>query len=62
MKAAVLDRYDKKGCDLDLRDVPVPEPSDSEVLVKVRAAGVNPLDNMIVRGKRGSSFRTRRLW
>ena len=51
MKAAVLDRYDKKGCDLDLRDVPVPEPSESEVLVKVRAAGVNPLDNMIVRGK-----------
>ena len=51
MKAAVLSKYDKSGADLELRDVPVPEPGAGEVLVRVRAAGVNPLDNMVVRGE-----------
>ena len=31
--------------------VPIPEIENGEVLVKVRTAGVNPLDNMIVRGE-----------
>lgn len=51
MKAAILEHYDKKGTELVVEDVPAPEPSESAVLVKVRAAGVNPLDNMIVRGE-----------
>lgn len=51
MRAALLSRYDKDGQDIVIRDVPVPEPRDGEVLVRVRAAGVNPLDTMIIRGE-----------
>ena len=51
MKAAILKGYDKNECDLELRDIPVPEISEKEVLVKIRTAGVNPLDNMIVHGE-----------
>ena len=53
MKAAILTGYRKNGCDLVLRDVPVPEVSAQEVLVKVHTTGVNPLDNMIIHGIRG---------
>ncbi|WP_350455512.1 NADP-dependent oxidoreductase [Slackia heliotrinireducens] len=51
MKAAVLDGYNKNGSELAVRDMPMPEPAAGEVLVKVSAAGVNPLDNIIVRGE-----------
>ena len=40
MKAARLDGYGR----LVLREVPVPEPAAGEVLVRVRAASVNPVD------------------
>ena len=49
MRAAILDGYHKNGGDLLLRDLPIPEPAEREVLVKVHTAGVNPLDNMILR-------------
>ena len=51
MKAAILDKYDKKGRKLVIRDVPMPEVGRSDVLVRVSTAGVNPLDNMIIRGE-----------
>ena len=51
MKAAILDKYDKNGRDVTIKDIPVPEISADEVLVKVLTAGVNPLDNMIIRGE-----------
>ena len=51
MKAAVLTGYDKNGRNLELRDVPMPEMKDNDVLVKIRTAGVNPLDNMIIKGE-----------
>ena len=51
MKAAILDKYDKQGRSLRIADVPVPEIGNGEVLVKVHTAGVNPLDNMIIRGE-----------
>lgn len=51
MKAAVLTGYDKNGRELELRDVPTPQPGPGEVLVRVRTAGVNPLDNMVARGE-----------
>lgn len=50
MKAAILNGYDKSGCDLAVKDIPIPEINDQEVLVKIHTAGVNPLDNMITRG------------
>ena len=51
MKAAILTGYDKNGRALELRDIPMPEMKDNDVLVRIRTAGVNPLDNMIVRGE-----------
>ena len=51
MKAAILNEYNKNGCDLEIRDIPIPKAADNEVLVKIRTAGVNPLDNMIVHGE-----------
>lgn len=51
MKAAILENYSKKGGDLVIREVPVPEMGRGDVLVNVRTAGVNPLDNMIIRGE-----------
>ena len=45
MKAAILN---KKNAELKVDDIPVPEISGDEVLVKVEYAGVNPLDNIIV--------------
>ena len=44
MKAAILDRYGKGGATLAVRDVPTPEPAPYEVLVRVHAAAVNPLE------------------
>jgi len=39
MKAAVLEKYDKKGRELVIREVPTPEPARGEVLVRVLTAG-----------------------
>ncbi len=49
MKAAQIGDYSKE-IKLELNDVPVPEVNDYDVLVKVKAAGVNPLDLLILRG------------
>ena len=51
MKAAVLTGYDKNGRTLEIRDVPMPEMKDNDVLVKIHTAAVNPLDNMIIKGE-----------
>src|SRR3954453_328740 len=50
MKAFVVDRY---GKDVKLRAAEGPEPvvGDHDVLVDVRAAGVNPLDSKIKAGE-----------
>jgi NADPH:quinone reductase len=47
MKAVVLEEF---GTDLVLRDVPLPVPASGEVLVRVAASGVNPLDTKIRAG------------
>ena len=49
MKAFVVERYGKDG--LRAGDVPEPELRDSDVLVRVRAASVNPLDSKIRDGE-----------
>ena len=47
MKAVVLDEERR----LELREVPTPEPGDGQVLVRVRAAGVNYADVLIREGR-----------
>ena len=49
MKAAVLNKYDKKSINLEVKDVSLSEVGSDDVLVKICYAGVNPLDNVIVR-------------
>ena len=39
MKAAILNGYDKNGCDLEIKDIPVPKIMSNEVLVKIKTAG-----------------------
>jgi len=49
MKAFVVERYGKDG--LRAADVPDPEIGDADVLIKVSAAGINPLDKMVRNGE-----------
>ncbi len=58
MKAFVVERYGKDG--LRAADVPEPEVGDGDVLVKVSAASINPLDTMVRNGefKRLLKYRT----
>ena len=49
MKAAILNKYNKNWSDLEIMDVSIPEVGNDDVLVKIIYAGVNPLDNMIIR-------------
>jgi NADPH:quinone reductase-like Zn-dependent oxidoreductase len=58
MKAFVVEHYGKDGP--SAADVSEPEVSDGDVLVKVSAAGINPLDKMVRNGefKRLLKYRT----
>ena len=58
MKAFVVEHYGRDG--LRVADVPEPEVGAGDVLVKVSAAGVNPLDRMVRNGefKRLLKYRT----
>ena len=49
MKAFVVEKYGKDG--LVAADVPEPEVGDRDVLVKVSAASINPLDKMVRNGE-----------
>jgi len=51
MRAAQVTRYDKNNIAVQFTEIKKPEPDKNEVLVKITAAGVNPLDNMISRGE-----------
>src|SRR5438270_67089 len=49
MKALILKRYG--GLDqVAFADIPRPVPKPNEILVQVNAAGLNPIDNMILKG------------
>jgi len=50
MRAIVFDGYGEPEV-MRLRDVPVPEPQDSEVLIRVGYAGVNPSDSKVRSGQ-----------
>jgi NADPH:quinone reductase-like Zn-dependent oxidoreductase len=49
MKALVFKRYGKPD-QVVLADIPRPTPKPNEILVQVHAAGLNPVDNMILKG------------
>lgn len=49
MKAVQINRYSKQIHTV-LRDIPLPQISDSEVLIQVKAAAVNPLEMLILTG------------
>lgn len=51
MRAAQVTRYDKNNIVVQFTEIKKPEPDKNEVLVKITAAGVNPVDNMISRGE-----------
>ena len=51
MKAAQHTIYNKNNLILNITDIEKPTISKNQVLVKVKTAGVNPLDNMISRGE-----------
>lgn len=51
MRAAQVEKYDKNNISVKISDIPLPDVGQGDVLVKISAAGVNPLDNMISRGE-----------
>ena len=57
MKAIVAHEYGGAEV-LKLEDVPVPEPQETEILVRVIASGVNPADPLILNGKYAKEFGT----
>jgi NADPH:quinone reductase-like Zn-dependent oxidoreductase len=50
MRAIVIDQFGEKG---SLREIPDPRPGADEILVRVTAAGVNPIDWKVRDGKAG---------
>ncbi|MFF2403868.1 NADP-dependent oxidoreductase [Streptomyces goshikiensis] len=50
MKAAVINQYGQVRDVVRVTDVPVPAVGPRDVLIEVRAAGVNPVDHLIVKG------------
>lgn len=51
MSAVAQDRYGAPSEVLAVREVPVPSPGPGDVLVRVRAAGVNPADVFLTTGR-----------
>ncbi|MCM3768950.1 MULTISPECIES: NADP-dependent oxidoreductase [Priestia] len=49
MKAAQITKY-SKNIHAQVNDIPIPKVDDNEVLVKVKAAAINPLEMLIVTG------------
>ncbi|MFE5624864.1 NADP-dependent oxidoreductase [Streptomyces virginiae] len=50
MKAAVITQYGQVRDVVRVADAPVPAVGPQDVLIEVRAAGVNPVDHLIVKG------------
>ena len=49
MKAIQIKKY-SKDININIADIPIPEISDNDVLIKVKAAAVNPLEILILTG------------
>lgn len=50
MKVFQIDKHSKTDLSVKVRNIETPSVGNNDVLVKVKTAGVNPLDNMITRG------------
>jgi NADPH:quinone reductase len=50
MRAIQFDRYGEPARVLTLREVPVPEPGDKEVRIRILASPINPSDLLFLRG------------
>src|SRR5437588_4834212 len=59
MKAVVVSEYGGPEV-LKYQDAPRPEPNNDEILVRVIAAGVNPVDAYVRQGKFGNRSRDNR--
>jgi len=57
MKAAVAHEYGGPDV-LKFEEVPIPDPKENEILVRVVASGVNPADPLILNGKFAKEFGT----
>lgn len=51
MKAIQIFKYNKQDISATLVEIAKPAIQADEVLVRIKAAGVNPLDNKITRGE-----------
>ena len=47
MRAFALDEFGAAG---SVHDLPIPEPADGEVRIKVAAGGINPFDTVVLKG------------
>jgi len=50
MKAIQQSKYSKTDFTLDIVDIPKPAIGDQDILVKVKVAGLNPLDYKLIEG------------
>ena len=57
MKAIVAHEYGGPDV-LKYEDVPLPEPKENEILVRVIASGVNPADPLVIGGRLAKEFGT----
>ena len=51
MRAAQIEKYDKNNIMVNMVEIEKPNIGDKDLLIRVVAAGVNPVDNMISRGE-----------
>lgn len=49
MKAAQITRY-SKDIQITVKDIPIPEIGDDDILIRVKAAAVNPVDILNLTG------------
>ena len=51
MKAAIIQKYNKKNYHVEISEIKKPIIKENQILIKVKASGVNPLDILIATGK-----------
>lgn len=51
MKVIQISKYNRKHIDIELAEIEQPKPKAGEVLIAIKAAGVNPVDNKISEGQ-----------